>query len=153
MRRAFTLVELLVVISIISLLVSILAPSLNVAKEIAKQVVCSSNVNSSAKAVHLYCEDNNDKYPPWRSLWKNGAPNAESMPNAEKTFQIAKVGDVDGLTLKMRWRGVGFVYGTGYMESPEYLFRPAQVYPWFVRESYQHPSRRWPGATGPTSRT
>ena len=140
-RRAFTLVELLVVIAIISLLISILAPSLNVAKEIAKQVVCSSNVNAAAKSIHLYCNDNDDKYGPWRSLWSNGRPKAECMPNAEKTFQIAKQGDVDPMTLKQRWRGVGFVYGTGFMESPNYLFCPAQTTPWFIRESYEGDAR------------
>jgi len=137
MRKAFTLVELLVVIAIISLLVSILAPSLNIAREIAMQVVCSSNMSASGKAIHLYCQDNDDKYPPWRSLWKAGKPIAEPMGDATRTFQISKIGDVDPFTLKQRWRGIGFVYDNRYMPNPDYLFCPAQVYWWFVRESYE----------------
>ena len=138
MRKAFTLVELLVVIAIISLLISILAPSLNVAKEIARQIQCGSNMNAAGKAIHLYCQMNNDRYPPWRSRWKNKKPIADPMPNAEKTFQIAKVGDLDGVTLKQQWRGAGMVYGAGYMETPDHFYCPGATSPWFRRESYEN---------------
>ena len=140
--KAFTLVELLVVIAIISLLVSILAPSLNVAKDIAKQVVCSSNIASAGKSIHLYVESNDDKMPPYRNAWKNGAPSTYYMTSAETCFWLSKVGDVDGITLAQRWRGVGMVYGTGYIENPELFYCPGQVYDWFIRRSYEDPQQK-----------
>lgn len=61
-RRAFTLVELLVVISIIALLLAILMPSLNKAKEQAKQIVCKNNIRSVAFANFTYSQDYNGSF-------------------------------------------------------------------------------------------
>lgn len=59
--KAFTLVELLVVISIIALLLSILMPSLSKAREQAKNVVDKSNLHSWGVSFALYAADNKDK--------------------------------------------------------------------------------------------
>ena len=61
--KGFTLIELLVVIAIIALLVAILLPSLGRARELAKQAVCQSNLNSIGKAIMLYKTDDKDRYP------------------------------------------------------------------------------------------
>jgi prepilin-type N-terminal cleavage/methylation domain-containing protein len=60
--KAFTLVELLVVISIIALLLSILTPSLRKAKSHAERAVCMSNLKQMAIAQILYAEDNCKKF-------------------------------------------------------------------------------------------
>ena len=61
--RAFTLVELLVVISIIALLLSILLPALNKAKEQAKLAVCLSNMKQLGYVFKMYLEDNEYRFP------------------------------------------------------------------------------------------
>lgn len=71
-ESGFTLVELLVVISIIALLLSILMPSLRAAREQAKTIVCQSNKHQLAIGFQLYLNDNNQFLPPrrpWPDFW------------------------------------------------------------------------------------
>lgn len=56
----FTLVELLVVISIISLLMSILLPSLSGAREMGKRVHCLANIRGLTQAWMMYAHENDD---------------------------------------------------------------------------------------------
>ena len=55
--RGFTLIELLVVIAIISLLVSILLPSLTKARDLARTVVCQTNLRSISLLYSFYMND------------------------------------------------------------------------------------------------
>ena len=62
-RRAFTLVELLVVIGIVALLLAILLPVLNRARESARSTVCLSNLRQIGTAMVMYCNQNRGKLP------------------------------------------------------------------------------------------
>ena len=61
--RAFTLVELLVVIGIIGLLISILLPSLNKARHSAATIKCSANLHSIMLGIQIYATNNRDYIP------------------------------------------------------------------------------------------
>lgn len=75
--RAFTLVELLVVVAIICLLISILAPSMKRVKIQAQTLVCGTNVRTFANAFVAYGSEHNNaivscmewvrvcQFPPW----------------------------------------------------------------------------------------
>lgn len=62
-RRAFTLVELLVVVTILTLLVGILLPSLKTARVQAKRTVCATNLHQVGIGLASYLNENNDRLP------------------------------------------------------------------------------------------
>lgn len=62
-RSAFTLIEILVVISIIAILISILMPTLQSAREVARQAVCLSNLRQISLGINTYAIDNGGYYP------------------------------------------------------------------------------------------
>jgi prepilin-type N-terminal cleavage/methylation domain-containing protein/prepilin-type processing-associated H-X9-DG protein len=70
-RGGFTLVELLVVISIISMLMSIMLPGLSRARELAKRVVCLNNLRQLTLAWYFYANENEDRLCSPDTYWND----------------------------------------------------------------------------------
>ncbi len=80
--RAFTLIEVLVVVAIIALLVAVLIPSLSRARAQAKTVVCSTQIGQLMRAALMYKGDFRDRLPgtgvndaPFYGSYETGARN------------------------------------------------------------------------------
>lgn len=77
---AFTLVELLVVISIIALLVTILIPNLSGVQESARQAICKSNLHAMGVGYASYFGIYNGITPRlWNATWDDSSPQANYL--------------------------------------------------------------------------
>lgn len=81
---AFTLVELLLVITILSMLGGMVAPSLQRVRAKAESTACQSNLRQIGTAVWLYVPDNGNKFPsinnPWgQQIFSNGLGMLETL--------------------------------------------------------------------------
>ena len=63
MRRAFTLLELLIVIAIVGMLIAILIPALGAARRAAHATVCQSNLRTHHTGFKAYQDANNGVMP------------------------------------------------------------------------------------------
>lgn len=70
-KKAFTLVELLVVVSIIALLLAVLIPALSRAKLIAQRVICGTHLKDAGTAFLAYASMENEGKLPIGAMGKN----------------------------------------------------------------------------------
>jgi len=63
-RTGFTIVELLVIISLVTILLALLAPAVDRAVELAQRTVCASNQDQVGAALGVYAAENTWRLPP-----------------------------------------------------------------------------------------
>ena len=96
-RHAFTLIEILVVIGIISLLMGLLMPALGMARKSSNAVASQSNLKQWGAATSNYANINKDRLPWEGKSATGGSATADMETNLlEKTFWANALADLVG---------------------------------------------------------
>jgi len=124
-NRAFTLVELMIVIAIIGVLIGLLLPAVTSARESARKASCASNLRQLGAGLIAYATDNDRKLPYftdsptqpdsgtdqlWELSWKTRDALAKVIPTKE-TFYCPS-SDLSG-DINKYWRMNGTTPSTG----------------------------------------
>jgi prepilin-type N-terminal cleavage/methylation domain-containing protein/prepilin-type processing-associated H-X9-DG protein len=93
-RRAFTLIEVLVVVGIIALLIGLLAPAAQSAREAARRSSCLNNLKQIGLALHSY-QSSHGSFPPLITAGRF-SPHVALLPHLELANLYAAINiDVD----------------------------------------------------------
>jgi prepilin-type N-terminal cleavage/methylation domain-containing protein len=134
-RRAFTLVELLVVIGIIAVLMSILLPTLSRARTAADRTVCLSNMQQMAQALNIY-----------GAQYKGAIPPADRKGNAGTSYTVWRSsGDTPTYIQQYTaegWVGPGYLFYARILKNPKTFYCPSLQIS-FGRFPFIYDSKEW----------
>jgi prepilin-type N-terminal cleavage/methylation domain-containing protein/prepilin-type processing-associated H-X9-DG protein len=125
-RAAFTIVELLVVVSVIAVLASLLVPAIGIARAAAQTASCASNQRQLFAVLLLYAQDN-----------QGLLPLAYAAPFKQGSYFIETVHQV--------LSGPGALWQDGLLDQARFAYCPAQADP---RHRYDTPENPWPPGQG-----
>lgn len=110
---AFTLVEMLLVVTLLALLISILLPSMTRAKELTRRSVCANNLHQLSTALEDYVIASRRRYP---------GGNATLIPGngIDSTYSVTAVTPM----------GLAHLMTERFLTTPLVMYCPSWTHPW-----------------------
>jgi hypothetical protein len=137
-RRAFSIIDLLVSISVVLVLMGLLIPSLAAVRETARRVVCSSNIRQMGFGLVLYADANKDKLAPTAFLEIDQGP---LRPGELIRLRVESEPDQ---VRRSDWDGLGHLYGQDILAVPMLFYCPSHK----GDHPFQRYSDRWLSQSG-----
>lgn len=119
--RGFTLVDVLVSITVIAVLIGLLIPSLAGVNEAARRVVCQSNVRQIGLGLIMYTNDYKGYLPSSRFVSNN---TSRSGGSPEKMITL-RVDPTEASGGGGAWDGLGLLFATSYLPAPKIFYCPS----------------------------
>ena len=116
--RAFTLIEMLIVISIATILAATLMPAYSQSRRAADRLRCANNIRQVGVGVLGYLEQNNDRLPELTAI------NDPTQPRYSEGMILTSLdgSQVDGLGRLLRCAPMG-----GFLSDPRLLYCPCHM--------------------------
>lgn len=113
----FTLIDILVSLSVIAVLLTLLMPSLGLVRETTRRVVCASNVRQLGLGVAMYAEDFHGDIPP--SVFFPAPGQGINRMQQTVTVRVAAA--------QPFWDGLGLLYSASYLDAPGVYYCPSHA--------------------------
>jgi prepilin-type N-terminal cleavage/methylation domain-containing protein len=130
-RRGFSLMELIIVISITTLLMGLLMPALSSVRENARRVICGANQRQFGQALTMYSADHRSRLP-IASVLDLAEPNPGELAlvrSGSGGFSSLLVAgnfrSVPEPLAQSDWDGLGHLYKWHYCDSSESFYCPS----------------------------
>jgi type II secretory pathway pseudopilin PulG len=113
-RPGFSIIDILVSISVIAVLLAIMAPSLAGVRETTRKVVCASNIRQIGLGLAMFRDTYRDSYPDSEFAAKFG--NANPQPQAMMTLRRVDF---------RNWDGLGHLYDKEFLNTTGVFYCPS----------------------------
>jgi len=139
-HKAFTLVELLVVIGIIAVLISLLLPALQKARAAGYRAQCLSNQRQLLLAMHMYANQNKGLIP----------PGCDGVNAYQNNFVFREPSALNGvlpppgrLHNSEGWLLLGYLFHSGILKTPNAFYCPEHRGTYEFPKVWDDPDRKY----------
>ncbi|VAX39136.1 hypothetical protein MNBD_PLANCTO03-636 [hydrothermal vent metagenome] len=122
--RAFTLVDVLVTLAVVVLLIGIMLPGMGRVREIARQVVCKSNLRQLGLGLMLYADSSQDQLP-YSVFIDPRQPKENEIDYAPEDMMTLRLSRQMGMRTQTNWDGLGLLYESEVLPSQEIFYCPS----------------------------
>lgn len=115
--RGFSLIDVLISISVIGVLISLTLPTLSKVRETTNRVVCASHIRELLIGAQQWASDHKDELPP--SIFSGKVPTRSFQPHKMQAVRL----DIDA----PGWDGLGLLWQNQYGVSVNSYYCPAHT--------------------------
>ena len=127
LRAAFTVIELLVVMGVVSLLASLLLPAVQEARGSARRIECSNRLRQVGAALHQFAATHDDRFPSLIEPYRKGHHGPSIDFNCSAQTQLLPYLDRGDLWRRFDARENGDLLGYG-VQPPGSRFNPSLLH-------------------------